>query len=106
MSNDAATAHVTCRVVGIHAVHSSRLIALASVEIEGDGIVFTVHGIQVVRARSEGKEATGVDLPRYRAPDGTWQRAVALPDELLKPIAAVVLDECLETGLVKRKVAG
>lgn len=96
------TASMTCRVINLHPVQNSRLIALASVELELEGVTFALHGIQVVRARKQGREATGVELPCYRAHDGQWHPAISLPKELHAPIADIVLQECLDAGLVKR----
>ena len=59
------TALVQCGVLDVHPVNKGRLLALASVEID-------IEGVQVVRvpANRERPEMTGVDLPRYRGGDG------------------------------------
>ena len=81
-----------------------RMLALASAEIAVAGVAFVLHGIQVIRSKdpTTGAEATGVDVPRYRAPDGTWRQAVELPPELHKPLAHAILDECCELGITRR----
>lgn len=82
----------------------SKLLALASAEITVAGVAFTLYGIQVIRMRDQatGAEATGVDVARYRAPDGTWRQAIDLPPELHKPLAHAILDECCELGITRR----
>jgi hypothetical protein len=66
-------------------------------------VCFVLHGLQVLRLRhpETGEEATGVDLPRYRAPDGAWQRALELPDELQRPIGDAILERCCELGITR-----
>lgn len=97
------TVHI--RVLAVTPVAGkSKLLALASAEITVDGVAFTLHGIQVLRTKdlATGAEATGVDVPRYRTPDGTWRQAVELPPELHKPLAHAILDECCELGITRR----
>ena len=100
---DTTTVHV--RVLAVTPVTGkSRLLALASAEIVVAGVAFTLHGIQVIRTNdpTTGAEATGVDVPRYRASDGAWRQAVELPPELHKPLAHAVLDECCDLGITRR----
>lgn len=97
------TVHV--RVVALSPLTGkSKLLALALAEIVVAGAAFTLHGIQVIRAKDPdtGAEATGVDAPRYRASDGAWRQAVELPPELHKPLAHAILDECCELGITRR----
>lgn len=51
---------------------------------------------------STGAGATGVDVARYRAPDGTWRPTVELPPELHKPLAHAILEECCGIGIARR----
>jgi stage V sporulation protein G len=44
-------------------------------------------------------------LPQYRGPNGQWQTAIALPEEIREPIGDAVLDELIEHGLAKRRFA-
>ena len=100
---DTATVHV--RVLAVSPVTTKgRLLALASAEITVEGIAFVLHGIQVIWKKDPvtGGEGTGVDVPRYRAPDGTWRQAAELPPELHKPLAHAILDECCELGITRR----
>lgn len=82
-----------------------KVLALASVEIDVAGVTFFLHGVQVVRSKdpNTGGEAVGVDLPRYRSPAGSWKQALTLPNELRRPIAHAVLDECCDLGITRRK---
>ena len=101
--SDTTTVHV--RVLAVTPVTGkSKISALASAEIAVAGVVFILHGIQVIRMKDQatGAEATGVDVPRYRAPDGTWRQAIKLPPELHKPLAHAILDECCELGITRR----
>ena len=95
---------VTVTVLDVRAVQKGQIIALAAVEIELDGVAFALNGLQVIRTRdpSSGREATGVALPRYRAPDGQWRPAVDLPDELSDPITTAVLEHCCDIGITRR----
>ena len=91
-------------VVAVQPVGKGRLLALASVELALDGVRFVVHGIQVLQLRhpGTGEPATGVDLPRYRTPDGAWRPALELPAELHTPIGDAVLERCCELGITRR----
>lgn len=103
------TAAVSVHVLSVQPVKAKgKLLALASVEIDVEGITFILHGVQVVRSKDPktGAEAVGVDLPRYRSSDGSWQQALTLPPELRKPIAHAVLDECSAVGITRRKTRG
>jgi stage V sporulation protein G len=84
MSAD-STATVTFVVTGLERIcGAGRLVALATVEIDLEGVVLVVQGIQVIRGR--GRIAT--QAPRFRNPKtGAWTPAVILPDELGAAIA-------------------
>lgn len=100
---DTTTVHV--RVLAVSPVMGkSKLLALASAEITVEGIAFILHGIQVIRTKdpATGAEGTGVDVPRYRAPNGAWEQAAELPPELHKPLAHAILDECCDLGITRR----
>lgn len=67
-----------------HIEGHGRLLALAALEIEFDGVKLGLHGVQVIR---QGKRIT-TQAPRFRNPKtGVWAPAVVLPDELGKAIA-------------------
>ncbi len=101
------TALITATVLAVEPVGKGRLLALASVELVLDGVAFVLHGVQVVRLKHpvSGQEATGVDLPRYRAPDGQWRAAIALPPELRRPLGDAVLEQCCVLGITQRVTA-
>jgi stage V sporulation protein G len=76
----ASTATVTFVVTGLQrVVGAGRLVALASVEIDLEGVVVLVQGVQVIRKRGR----ISSQAPRFRNPQtGAWMPAVILPDEL------------------------
>jgi hypothetical protein len=84
MSTD-STATVTFVVTGLQRiVGAGRLVALATVEIDLEGVVVLVQGMQVIRQR--GRIST--QAPCFRNPQtGAWMPAVILPDELGTAIA-------------------
>ena len=84
MSSD-STATVTFVVTGLQRiVGAGRLVALATVEIDLEGVMVLVQGVQVIRQR--GRIST--QAPRFRNPQsGAWMPAVILPDELGGAIA-------------------
>jgi hypothetical protein len=82
---------VSCRVNGITRCAHSHLMALASADIEIDGVAFRVDGIQVVTAKARGFATLQVKLPTYRAADGSWRPAIALPPELERPLGDAVM---------------
>jgi stage V sporulation protein G len=79
MSTD-STATVTFVVTGLQrVVGAGRLVALATVEIDLEGVVVLVQGVQVIRKRGR----ISSQAPRFRNPQtGAWMPAVILPDEL------------------------
>lgn len=85
----AETLPVEVTVLGLDLVHApGRLLALAAVEIDIDGIVLGLDGVRVVRL---GPHRHGVEPPVWRA--GAQSRpAVILPAELTAAIAGAVLD--------------
>jgi len=83
------TVSVTATVLSIKRVDSGRLLALASVEILIAGVAFTLQGVRVVRT---GPRSRGVASPSCRVANGRLAAAVALPPELARAIADVVLD--------------
>ncbi|WP_191057985.1 hypothetical protein [Geminicoccus harenae] len=98
------TTLITATVLDVQPMPKGRLLALASVELVLDGVPLVLHGVQVIRLKHPvtGEEATGVDLPRYRAPDGSWRQAVELPPELRRPLGDAVLEQCCALGITQR----
>lgn len=80
-----STATVSFVVTGLERIRGAgRLVALATVEIDLEGVVVLVQGIQVIQGR--GRIATRA--PCFRNPKtGAWLPAVILPDELSTAIA-------------------
>lgn len=91
---------VIVTVLDMQPVNRGKLIALATVEVEIEGIAFTINGVQLMRITSP-TEGTAVDLPRYRDAAGEWRQAISLPDELRGPIGDAVLEKSLELGITK-----
>ena len=79
---------VTLTVTGLERIEGhGRLLALATLEIEFDGVKLGLHGVQVIR---EG-ECVTTQAPRFRNPKtGVWAPAVILPEELGAAIAQEV----------------
>lgn len=75
-----STATVTFVITRLERLSGSgRLVALATVEIDLEGVVVVVQGVQVIRHR--GRITT--QAPRFRNPrTGIWTPAVILPEEL------------------------
>lgn len=109
MENEtSASAIVNCTVLDIKEVRKGRLIALASVEIDVDGIVFVLDGVRIFRYRAVGnvQDLAGVSAPQYRDERGVWQSAVQLPPEIEAVFSDAVMRRCNELGVtdVKRTV--
>ena len=76
---------VTFTVTDLECVEGhGRLLALAALEIEFDGVTLGLNGVRVIR---HGKRLA-TQAPRFRNPKtGIWAPAVVLPDELGAAIA-------------------
>lgn len=84
------TTTVNIEVMGVEPVRGTgRLLGLAIVRLEFDGVELTLQGVQVTRAAS----GLSVQAPQFRHPrDGRWLSAVLLPDELRDAIGREVLN--------------
>lgn len=82
---------VSCRVLDITRVTHAHLLALASAEIEIDGVSFRLDGIQIIAAKARGFPTVQVRLPTYRGADGQWHPAITLPPELERPLGDAVM---------------
>lgn len=91
-----SSSRVSITVLSIKPVKFGRVFALASVEIDIDGVLLVIHGVRAMRAQPMG---TRVNLPVFRDENGVWQRAIILPDEICGPMGKVVLDELVARGL-------
>jgi hypothetical protein len=103
MSDDKAeTGRVEITVLSATAMNAGRLFALASVEVNVDGVLIEIHGI---RAVSTPTGATRVELPTFRDTTGQSRAAIILPEEVYRPIGDAVLDVLIERGIAKRRFA-
>ena len=98
-SNEAGSSLVSITVLSVTPMRAGRLFALASVEIEIDGIRIEVRGIRAMRAPG----ATRVELPKFRDAAGQSCAAIVLPDEVHGPIGDAVIEALIERGLAKRR---
>ena len=82
---EAPTTTVNFTVTGIERVRGAgRLVALAQVELELDGVVLVMQGVRVMR---QGGRIT-TQAPRFRDPrTGDWIPALIMPAELGQAIA-------------------
>jgi hypothetical protein len=90
---------VSITVLSIKPVKLGKIFALASVEVDIDGVLLVIHGVRAMRAQPMG---TRIDLPVYRDENGVWRRAITLPDEISGAIGKAVLDELVVRGLAIR----
>lgn len=101
-TSPSSSSTVSITVLSIKPVRFGRIFALASVEIDIDGVLLVIHGVRAMRAQPMG---TRVDLPVFRDESGVWQRAIALPDEICGPMGKAVLDELVARGLAVKGVS-
>jgi stage V sporulation protein G len=82
---EAATTIVNFTVLDVEPIRGAgRLIALARVELELDGVILIMQGIRVVRMR----EGILTEPPKFRDPrTGDWIPALIVPAELGEAIA-------------------
>jgi hypothetical protein len=85
--DDARSSFVSIRVLSVTPVRAGRLFALASVEIDIDGIPLAVHGIRALNAAG----GTRIELLRYRDQNATLRPTISLPEEVGGPIGDAVL---------------
>jgi stage V sporulation protein G len=111
---------VTFVVTGLERINGAgRLVGLATVEIDLEGVVLVIQGVQVIRDRRR----ITTQAPRFRNPrTGAWTPAVILPHELgaaiagelhrmlvrepdamaLQDILSTPLEQAIENGLTGR----
>ena len=80
---------VSFAVDHIEPVRAGRLVAIATVSIDVNGVEFRIQGVRIIR-RADGLCA--VEAPQFRRPGGQWVPAVTLPDALKNAIAAEILE--------------
>ncbi len=81
-------ASVTFQVEHVEKVNAGRLVALATVLINVDGVELRIQGVRIM---STPTGVLMVEAPRFRRPGGEWVPAVTLPEELKRAIAAEIL---------------
>jgi stage V sporulation protein G len=94
--SQAASSTVSITVLSVTPARAGRLFALASVEIDIDGVRIEVHGIRALRVDPVG---TRIELPKFRDAGGFQRPAIILPEEVRGPIGDVVLAALVERGL-------
>src|ERR1700724_2975832 len=99
-SSEAGSSLISITVLSVAPLRAGRLFALASVEIDIDGVRIEVHGI---RAMHVPTGATRVELPTFRDAAGRSRAAIVLPDEVRGPIGDAVIEALIERGLAKRR---
>ena len=99
-SHEGGSSTVSITVFSVTPTRTARLVALASVAIEIDGVRIEVHGIRAMRVPTG---ATRVELPTFRYAAGQSRAAIVLPDEVRGPIGDAVIEALIERGLAKRR---
>jgi stage V sporulation protein G len=90
---------VSIRVLSVTPMRAGKLFALASVEIDIDGIQIAIHGVRALNAVG----GTRIELPQFRDHSGALRPAIILPEEIRGPIGDAVIDELVERGLARRR---
>jgi stage V sporulation protein G len=91
---------VSITVLSVKPVKFGKIFALASVEIDIDGVLLVIDGVRAIRVHPIG---TRIELPMFRDENGVWRRAITLPDEICGPIRDAVLDALVDQGLAMRR---
>jgi hypothetical protein len=97
VSEEESRAIVTCVVRNARRVVSRSLFALVDADIVIDGITFSICGIQ---ARRSIDGLVSVQMPTYKAADGSWRPAVEVPPDLQAPLGNAVLEYLIDEGIV------
>jgi stage V sporulation protein G len=100
--DDAGPSRVSITVLSVTPAHGGKLFALASVEVDIDGVQIAIHGIRALRVNPVG---TRIELPKFRDGNGVWRTAITLPEEVRGPMGDIVLDALIERGLAVRRTA-
>ncbi len=87
---------VHCTLLNIVAKNAGRLLALADVELDFDGVAVEVNSVRVEREPN----GTSVRLPV----DREGRALIVLPEEVRQAMADVVLAGALDAGIVKDRV--
>jgi len=95
-----STTPVSITVLSVIPMRAGKLFALASVEIDIDGVPIEIHGI---RAMHVPLATTRIELPTFRDAAGRSRAAIILPEEVREPIGDAVLNQLVELGLAIRR---
>jgi stage V sporulation protein G len=98
--DDSETGAVSITVLSVKPMRSGKLFALASVELDFDGVRVEIHGIRALRVDPVG---TRIELPKFRDANGLLRTAVVLPEEVRAPIGDLILDALIDRGLATRR---
>jgi stage V sporulation protein G len=96
----AETGAVSITVLSVKPMRSGKLFALASVELDIDGVRIEIHGIRALRVEPVG---TRIELPKFRDANGLLRTAVVLPEEVRGPMGDIILDTLVDRGLALRR---
>jgi DNA-binding cell septation regulator SpoVG len=88
--------NVRCTLINIISKSAGRLLALADVELDFDGVVVEINSIRIER------EPNGVSVRMPVDRDG--RALVVLPDEVKDAISDIILGGALAAGIVKERV--
>ena len=99
--DDAGSSLITITVLSVTPARAGKLFALASVEVDIDGVQIAIHGIRALHVAD--LVGTRIELPQFRDTNGRWQTAITLPEEVRGPIGDAVLNELIGRGLAKRR---
>ena len=83
-------------------MRAGKLFALASIEIDIDGVLIEIRGIRAVHVPPA---ATRIELPSFRDASGRSQAAIILPEAVRGPIGDAVLGQLVERGLAVKRPA-
>ena len=100
--DDANSSTVLITVRSVTPVRAGKLFALASVEVDLDGVQFEIHGIRATRVEPVG---TKIELPVFRDATGISRPAITLPEEVRGPIGDIVLDALIDRGFAVKRAA-
>jgi stage V sporulation protein G len=91
---------ITFQLFNLRALTSKTVYALLDAELDCDGIVIRIFGLQ---ARHVPGGGTSIHLPCFRDADGVWRAAVDLPDELKDALATAALEFLIEEGVARTR---
>lgn len=97
-----STTPVSITVLSVTPMRAGKLFAIASVEIDIDGVLIEIRGIRAVHVPPA---ATRIELPSFRDASGRSQVAIILPEEVRGPIGDAVLGQLVECGFAVKRPA-